>query len=197
MILIGIGANLPGRSGPPERAVVRALARLGEFGIAVVRRSRVYRTAAVGPGGQASYANLVARIETTKPPAALLSVFHQVEREFGRGRGAVWAARPLDIDLLAYHDAILGWEPAAVRRGARAAPPRPMCPVVPHPRLHLRPFVVGPLMDIAPAWHHPVFGETTATLWRRLSRQREGRILGRAAAGNPDCPDCHHNDLRY
>lgn len=184
MILIGIGANLAGAAGPPRAAGDAALARLAGFGVLVLRRSGDYRSAAVGPGRQPSYLNLVASVATEKPPAALLALFRRVEREFGRAGGPVWGPRPMDIDLLAYHGLVAGWQGGGARRVDRppAAPRRAGVPIVPHPYLHLRPFVVGPLAAIAPDWHHPVLGETATQMWRRLSRQRAGRLLGAGEA---------------
>ncbi len=78
--------------------------------------------------------------------AALLAI----EREFGRRRGAPNAPRTLDLDLIAHGRAIL--ETGDL--------------ILPHPRAHLRRFVMGPLAQIAPAWIHPVLGRTAADLAR-------------------------------
>ena len=64
---------------------------------------------------------------------------HAVEREFGRARGVRNAPRTLDLDLLDYEGRIEGGPP-----------------VLPHPRIELRAFVLVPLADIAPLWKHPV-----------------------------------------
>lgn len=174
MILLAAGGNLAGPSGPPEQAVPAALERLRAAGIAVAARSALYRTAAVGPGPQGDYYNLAARVETHLPPRPLLAVLHAIEADFGRARGATWGARTLDLDLLAWHGVVAGW------RGKSPPTDRaPHSPVLPHPALHERPFVIRPLMDIAPGWHHPVLGLTVAQMWQRLARQRAGEVLER------------------
>ena len=62
------------------------------------------------------------------------------------------AARPLDLDLIAMDGLV------------RAAPD----PVLPHPRAHLRDFVLRPLCDVAPDWVHPALGLSAAALLARL-----------------------------
>ena len=100
------------------------------------------------------FVNGVAEVATRLDPAALLVLLHAVEREFGRTRGVANAARVLDLDLLAY--------------GATVADGRNGGPILPHPRLHERAFVLVPLVDLAPDWRHPVLGKTATELLRDL-----------------------------
>jgi 2-amino-4-hydroxy-6-hydroxymethyldihydropteridine diphosphokinase len=151
MILLGLGANLPSAAGPPAATLAAALEALVEAGVMVARRSPWYRTAPVPAGDQPWYVNGVAEVATTLEPEALLALLHRLEARFGRARRAQNEARPLDLDILDYHGAM------------REAPP-----VLPHPRLHLRAFVLLPLRDLAPAWRHPVTGEGLAEMIARL-----------------------------
>lgn len=153
MILIGLGANLPGADGrPPQATLDAALAALARRGIAVRRRSGWWRSAPVPAGDQPWYVNAVAELETTLDPAALLAVLHEVEAGLGRVRGARNAARTCDLDLLDYDGRIMGGNAAA---GA---------PILPHPRLAERLFVLRPLAEVAPGWRHPVTGRTVEAL---------------------------------
>lgn len=177
MILVAIGSNLTGPWGSPAKTAARAVDALNSCCTTVTRTSRFYRTAAVGPGSQGEFVNLVVALETHLPPLPLLMVLHRLERRAGRARGGRWRARTLDLDLIAYHQVICGWERGRDPSAMALMEPRPGMVIVPHPRLHLRPFVVRPLLDIAPKWHHPVTGDSAAGLWLRLKRQGEGRVL--------------------
>jgi 2-amino-4-hydroxy-6-hydroxymethyldihydropteridine diphosphokinase len=142
MVLIGIGANLPDRHGRQPRATCEAALRaLPGAGIVVTRRSRWYRSAPLPPSDQPWYVNGVVCVATALAPADLLAALHRIEATFGRLRPAPDAARPLDLDLLAYGARIVDHDNGLV---------------LPHPRLHERAFVLAPLAEIAPSWRHPV-----------------------------------------
>lgn len=147
MILVALGANLPSRFGPPQATLEAALARLEGAGVRVLARSPWYLTAPVPASDQPDYVNGVARVETALDAAALLAELHAVEAEFGRVRTVANAARAIDLDLIAYGDDV-----------------RTEAPVLPHPRMHERAFVLLPLADVAPGWVHPVLGRSVADL---------------------------------
>lgn len=142
MILIGIGGNLPSAAGGPAATCQAALDRLVEGELRLLARSPWYESAPVPASDQPWFVNGVVRVETELGPEALLARLHAIEAEFGRARTEVNAARPLDLDLLAYGDLV------------RAGPG----PVLPHPRMHSRAFVLLPLRDVAPHWTHPATG---------------------------------------
>ncbi len=150
MIFIGVGANLPSPDhGPPEATCGAALDALAREGTVMRRRSRWYRSAPVPASDQPWFVNGVAEIATSRSPAALLALLHAVEARFGRVRGAAGAARVIDLDLLVYGD--------RVSLDGQS-------PVLPHPRLHQRGFVLLPLYELAPSWCHPVSGAPLAAL---------------------------------
>jgi len=151
-IFLGIGANLTpdGFSGPREGCLA-AIESLAEDGITVVAISPWYKTAPVPVSSQPWFQNAVVEIETDMAPEALLAVLHDRESRFGRIRMARNEARVLDIDILDFR--------GEVRDGNL---------VLPHPRLHERAFVLYPLADLAPEWHHPVTGTAIARLMAAL-----------------------------
>ena len=155
MILIGLGANLPSvEFGAPPASLEAALGLLQQSGVALVRRSRWYRTAPVPISDQPWFVNGVAAIETALDPAALLALMQTIEGRFGRVRRERNAARVLDLDLLDY--------------AGRVSEPHDPPPILPHPRLAERAFVLRPLAEVAPRWRHPATGAAIADLLRRL-----------------------------
>jgi len=172
-ILVAIGANYPGPWGAPSETIHRALHELDGQGISLLSVSRLYETAAVGRAGQPPYVNAVVVIETTMPPEALLRRLKEIERGAGRRGGSPWGPRTLDLDILDYKRRIQNWQGPAPRF-ARAGR-RPL--VLPHPWIEKRPFVLRPLLDVAPDWRHPVTKVAASELWRRVAHGWEGQVL--------------------
>jgi 2-amino-4-hydroxy-6-hydroxymethyldihydropteridine diphosphokinase len=153
MILVALGANLPGPAGPPLAQCEAALGKLAEAGVTVIARSRWYESAPVPAADQPRYVNGVVAVRTEQGPSALLATLHSVERSLGRVRGAANAARTIDLDLLDYDGLVRGEDEP---------------PVLPHPRMVGRGFVLRPLADVMPAWRHPVTGRSVGELLAEL-----------------------------
>lgn len=129
---VALGANL----GNPQEALQAALEDLRQTeGVGVTAVSSFYRTAPVESSGP-DYVNAVAEVETTLAASELLHVLQRIENAHGRVRpvGVVNAPRTLDLDLL-----LFGKDTVATPELT-----------VPHPRMHLRAFVLVPLLEIAP-----------------------------------------------
>ena len=154
MILIGIGSNLASFSARlmPREIVTEALAALSLIGAEIAARSGWYESEPVPSSDQRWFVNGVAIVTSVLGPAELLRRLLRLEDEFGRIRDTPNAARTLDLDLLDYD-------------GRVCDAPRL---ILPHPRMHLRRFVLEPLCEIAPAWRHSRLGLTATELRDRL-----------------------------
>jgi 2-amino-4-hydroxy-6-hydroxymethyldihydropteridine diphosphokinase len=156
VILVALGANLPLADGtPPLETCRQAAALLDDLpGLRLRALSRWYLTAPVPPmPGSPAYVNGVARLEprlgaVAPSPEALLAGLQAIERRFGRARSHANAPRTLDLDLLEMGGSV------------RAGPD----PILPHPRMATRGFVLAPLRDVAPGWVHPVLGRPAEEL---------------------------------
>lgn len=151
MILIALGANLPSNVGPPRTTLEYALRSLAQEGGEIVARSRFYRSSPVPKSDQPDYLNAVVAIKCDLDPPTLLGRLSAIETHFGRQRSEPNAARSLDLDLIAYDDVI-----------------RDAAPILPHPRMAERAFVLLPLAEIAPDWFHPRLRLPVAALIQAL-----------------------------
>jgi 2-amino-4-hydroxy-6-hydroxymethyldihydropteridine diphosphokinase len=153
VILIGIGSNLPSaRYGHPRDVLAASLEQLEEEGITVTARSACYRSEPVPRSTQPWFVNAVAALATDFGAPDLLVRLQTLEARFGRTRGRPNAPRVLDLDLLDYCGQTIDTTSL----------------VLPHPRLHLRRFVLAPLAEIAPYWRHPLLGLTADQLLAEL-----------------------------
>ncbi len=128
---IGIGANLGDAVGTVERAILE-LHNVGD----VRERSSLYRSKAWGVTEQPDFINAAALVETALAPRDLLHALKALEAKLGRTVTYRWGPRVVDLDILAYGDAVVR-EPDLV---------------IPHERLFERAFALGPLAEIDPAF---------------------------------------------
>ena len=147
--LLGLGSNIGDRLGNISSAVLY----LGSVpGIRPGRVSRIWRSAPAGYRAQRWFYNAAMRIRTNLSAVALVSSLKLAEQKLGRRKRFRNGPREIDIDLL-----LLG------KRKSRS-----VSAAVPHPRMHLRRFVLAPAAEIAPAMVHPVAGQSIRVLLRRL-----------------------------
>lgn len=148
---VGLGANL----GDPAATLADALRLLGLLpGSTVQAVSPLFRSAPLQAEGP-DFVNAVAQLHTVLPARELLSQLQGIEQAHGRTRPFRHAPRTLDLDLLLYGRQVLD-EPGLA---------------VPHPRLHLRAFVLEPLLALDPAIEHPRLGPLAP--WRERARAEQ------------------------
>lgn len=137
---IGLGSNLE----DPRSQLQRAFAELDRLPeTRLTARSSLYRSAPLGYPDQPEFVNAVAKIATALTPQALLQGLLQIEHRHGRERTFRNAPRTLDLDVLLYGDVQLH------EHGL----------TIPHPQMHLRAFVLQPLLEIAPNVGIPGIGQ--------------------------------------
>ena len=153
---IALGSNLGQR-----HSILRdALAQIAQIPATQVLGAASFReTMPVDcPPDTPRFVNSVARIETKLGATELFRFLVNIERDLGRRRSSrLHESRTIDLDLLLYDDVILS-EPDVI---------------VPHPRMHLRRFVLEPLAEIAPDVRHPVSGKTARQMLADLPTATE------------------------
>jgi len=139
---VGMGSNLGDRAG----YLLLGVRGMLDAGLEVIRLSNIYETAPVGNVDQPAFLNMVAELRGPVLPSSeqLLARLLRIEYTLGRTRSIPNAPRTIDLDLLIFKDERLGTEFLTL----------------PHPRLHLRRFVLVPLNELVPDLIHPTLGKT-------------------------------------
>lgn len=119
-------------------------------GVQVVAKSSVFKTPPLGGGRQPAYLNAVIVVSFFRSPRRLLQIAKSIERRSGRRPVRRWGPRTLDIDVI---DAGQTLMPVHIKKLARHSLTTPL--ILPHPQAHRRSFVLVPLKQVRPNWHHP------------------------------------------
>jgi len=155
---VALGGNI-------DHPAARLLAVMGEFEVStharLLRASSLYRTTPVGYTSQPDFINAVVQLETDLSPGALMIELFAMEARHGRVRHMRNGPRTLDLDLLLYEGLIQEDDPTLI---------------LPHPRLHLRPFVLVPLLEIEPDCILPRHGRASAILESMSDKEDIRRI---------------------
>jgi 2-amino-4-hydroxy-6-hydroxymethyldihydropteridine diphosphokinase len=158
LVFIGLGSN----QGDREGYLSRAIEELRAWGLETGLRSSVYRTDPLEVIDQEEFLNQVVGCMTSLPPEKILDICLAIEKSLGRSRTRDKGPRTIDLDLLLCGDDIR--EDGALK--------------VPHPRMHLRRFVLVPLAEIAPGARHPILGKSAAELLQSCPDRSRAERLG-------------------
>lgn len=147
---VGLGSNIGDRAA----MMLRALDMLDEqTNLAVRLVSQFVETEPEGgPPNQNNYLNAAAEVCCETTATEMLKKMQSVENMLGRQRSVKWAARTIDIDLLLFDEQIIKLPNLQV----------------PHPLMHARKFVMGPMVEIAPDLIHPILTKTMTQILGQL-----------------------------
>lgn len=154
-----LGGNLGDREALLKAAIEEIKKRVGE----VSAISGIYETEAWGVTNQQAYLNVCVEVNTQQTSEQLITSLLSIESDLGRKRDVyhTYEPRTIDLDILFFNDEILELNHL----------------VVPHPRLHLRKFVLIPLNDIAPNYVHPVFQKTITELLNECQDNSDVKLI--------------------
>jgi len=148
IVFLSLGSNV----GDREKNLRAAIAALPNLGVQLKKVSPIYETEPVDLLEQPWFLNCVVQGETVAPPAALLKKLRELERKMGSKKLVPRGPRLIDLDILVY---------------GRQTIDTPELQV-PHPRMHLRRFVLAPLAEIAPDLKHPSWSGSATQLLAAL-----------------------------
>ena len=156
MILIALGSNLKSETyGDPIKNCHKAMEFL-EKRFELEKVSNFYETEPIPKSNQAMYVNGVVSVKTNFLPKKILSELMNIEKIFKRVRHLKNESRVIDLDLLCFNDLISKDKHLQL----------------PHPRMHLRRFVMQPLCDINKEWVHPLSKEKAKNILKKLANQK-------------------------
>ncbi len=155
-IAIALGGNQGDRLGFLQRAVRCILSDV----VTDAKSSPIYETTPWGIKDQNDFLNAVIVGLTDWGAPAILNYLKDLERELGRTHCVINGPREIDLDLIAYGASVIDLPGI----------------LVPHPRCHERIFVLQPLCDVWPDWHHPQKKRTALQLLSGLTRSDKNEI---------------------
>lgn len=153
-VILSLGSNVGDRLEYLKRAVV---ALLNSNELKNIKHSSVYETEPVDFIAQSKFLNLALLAESNLKPFELLNLCKKIESDLGRIKRNRWHEREIDIDIIFYNQAIINSNDL----------------VIPHPRMHLRKFVLEPIVQLSPEFIHPVYNFSVEVLLKKCPDESE------------------------
>ena len=155
-IIIGIGGNIYSSNGlHPVEIGQKAIISMKSMSIMIEKQSSWYRSDPIPKSDQPKFFNCIVIAKTALNEFEVLEALHKIESKFGRVRKKINEARLIDLDLIDYSSKILKNKNI----------------VIPHPRAHLRKFVIEPLVEVEKSWIHPISKLSGTEILKQLYTQ--------------------------
>ena len=153
MIYLNLGSNLSSIYGDRKDNINKALDLLEKNKIKILKKSNYYETPSYPETKNPKFINLCCSIKFKYPVTILLEIIKNIEKKMGRIRTEKNKPRICDIDIIDFNELILNTKHLKL----------------PHPRMHLRNFVLFPLLELNPEWRHPIFNKKIDKFIEELS----------------------------
>ena len=160
MIYLNIGSNLPLDEGGRETNILKAISYLKRLNLDLIEISSFYQTPSYPNNLDPKFINLCVKLESNLKSSELLNEIKKIEKKLGRTRVKKNEPRTCDIDIIDFNGEIIKNDEL----------------VSPHPRLHLRNFVIYPLKEIEPNWFHPIFNKNIDSFFQKLDKNSHNEI---------------------
>ena len=160
MIFINIGSNLSSLQGDRFYNLNKSLDLITTEKIKIIKISSIYETPSYPNQKKPKFLNIGLEVKSDNKPEFLIKKFNKIEKKLQRNRGLKNQPRTCDIDLIDYNGKIINSKDITI----------------PHPRAHLRNFVLFPLQEIAPMWVHPIFNKQIDVIIKKLNSKLRNEI---------------------
>ena len=160
MILLNIGSNLNSIKGDRLYNLKKTLELIKLQNINITKISSIYETPSYPNKKNPKFLNIGIEIVCNYSPDQLIKKFNKIEKKLQRIRGVKNQPRTCDIDLIDYDGKILNSKRLTI----------------PHPKAHLRNFVLFPIKEISPKWIHPMLNKKIDLLIKKLSYKLRNEI---------------------
>ncbi|MDA1197721.1 MAG: 2-amino-4-hydroxy-6-hydroxymethyldihydropteridine diphosphokinase [Proteobacteria bacterium] len=160
MIYINIGSNLNSLKGDRFYNLKKTIQLITANKFKILKISNIYETPSYPNKKNPKFLNISLSIDTKEKPESLIKIFQTIEKKLQRNRTLKNQPRTCDIDIIDYYSKIINTNQI----------------VLPHPRAHLRNFVLYPLREISPNWLHPVFNKKIDFLIKKLNFELRNEI---------------------